>query len=398
MKTAKSKGVDFAIMRVTWTGYSKSKHGYRNIDSSFASNYKSAKAAGMMVGVYVFSQAKNETEARKEAKFAIERLNALGIKPKDLALPVYMDYEFAGSARTGRLYGLTRTAGTKAAIAFCDEIRKAGYKPGIYANTSFFNRYITVSQLPNDVDLWCAQYYKRCESGIGYTKWQYSSSARIGGLFGTSNKIDVNFWYLNKKKNANPITTIKGKTTFKYTGEAIKPSYTIYHGKTKLKEGTDYTVNGINNVNVGKGYAYIKGIGKYDGYALVPMTIKKSVGTVKSKSLNSKSANYIVKYTAPKVNPSTPASTPAETASVKYKVGKQYKLQTALKVRTGPSTSYKWKKRSSLTADAKKSAYPGYYAVLKKGTKVTCKKVSGNWMKIPSGWICCKEGSEIYVK
>lgn len=81
-----------------------------------------------------------------------------------------------------------------------------------------------------------------------------------------------------------------------------------------------------------------------------------------------------------------------------YKVGKTYTLQTALKVRKGAGTNTRWLKRSELTADAKKSAQSGTYAVLNKGTKVTCQKVSGNWIKIPSGWICCKSGNSVYVR
>jgi hypothetical protein len=81
-----------------------------------------------------------------------------------------------------------------------------------------------------------------------------------------------------------------------------------------------------------------------------------------------------------------------------YRVGETYTVQVYLRVRTGASTSYRWKKRSELTADGKRHAQPGTYAVLKKGTEVTCLQVNGDWIRIPSGWICCKEGSETYVK
>lgn len=84
--------------------------------------------------------------------------------------------------------------------------------------------------------------------------------------------------------------------------------------------------------------------------------------------------------------------------TVKYSVGKNYTLQTALKVRASASTSGRWKKRSELSDDAKKHAQSGDHAVLKAGTVVTCMKVKGNWIKIPSGWICCKSGSEVYVR
>jgi len=93
-----------------------------------------------------------------------------------------------------------------------------------------------------------------------------------------------------------------------------------------------------------------------------------------------------------------PAVTGEKTKKITYKVGGTYTLQTALKVRAGAGTSKRWLKTSELTADGKKNSTGSTYAVLKKGTKVTCQKISGNWMKIPSGWICTRSGNEIYVK
>ena len=265
---AKKNQCDFAIMRVTYTTYG---NGSLNLDSKFATHYKKAKAAGVMKGIYVFSQAKSETEARKEAQYAINRLKALGIGPKDLELPVYMDYEFAGSSsgrNRGRLYGITKSKAVKCVNAFAEVIRANGYDPGVYANTSFFRNYLGNGvNLASDIDLWCAQYYNRCESPCNYTKWQYSSTARVDGVkFYSTDKegsTDVDFWYLNKKVNPKAIGVIKGRRTL-----------------SLADEGTDFIVGGINNVSEGTGaYAYIKGIGKYGGYALVPVTIKNSAIT-----------------------------------------------------------------------------------------------------------------------
>ena len=279
-KAAKLNGCDFSIMRVTYTTYG---NGSLNIDSKFATHYSKAKAAGVMKGVYVFSQAKNATEARKEAQYAVNRLRALGIGPKDLELPVYMDYEFAGKSsgkNKGRLYGLKQKAAIQAVNAFADVIRVNGYDPGVYANTNFFRSYLANGTgLAADIDQWCAQYYNMCQSPCGYTKWQYSSTARVNGIkYYSTNKIgstDVDFWYLNKNVNKSPMTTIYGNTNLNYTGSAVRPTLEIYNGGTLLKEGTDYIVGGINNVKKSNSgaYAYVKGIGRYGGYALVPLTI-----------------------------------------------------------------------------------------------------------------------------
>lgn len=273
---AKRDGCDYAIMRVTYTTYGS---GTQNIDSKFATHFNKARAAGVMKGAYVFSQAKNVTEARKEAQYAVNRLRALGLGPKDFELPIYMDYEFAGGKR-GRLNGLKKATAIDCVNAFAEVIRANGYDPGVYANTNFFKNYLgNGTSLATDIDMWCAQYYSRNESGCMYTKWQYSSTAKVDGiLYYSTNKIgscDVDFWYLNRKSNPSAITTVYGNTTLNYTGGAVRPTLEIYDGSKLLTEGIDYIVGGINNINqsTSGAYALVKGIGKYTGYALVPITI-----------------------------------------------------------------------------------------------------------------------------
>ena len=388
---AKKAGVDFCIMRVTYSSYSK-KTLSMHIDEKFSTQYSKAKSNGVMTGVYVFSQAKNAAEATKEANFAIKRLKELGIGPKDLNLPVYMDYEFAGGI-LGRMHGIKRTAATNAAVAFCNTIKAAGYQPGIYANTSFFSSYITTGQLASDVDLWCAQYNSRNQSAVNYSKWQYSSSARIDGMLsytGLQGKIDANFWYLNKKEAASSVVTkICGRTTLS-VADAKAPKFSLYSGSTQLKEGVDYTVGGIRNNAVGNGYAYIKGIGKYGGYALVPLKIAKNTEGKTTDTV--KCANYLTKA-------STEKSRSIAVPSVSYKKGSYYVVQDYLNMRKGAGTKYNRVLRSKLSSTMKKKTVSGRkYAVLKPGAKVKCLKVSGNWIKISGGWICCRSGDEIYVK
>ncbi|MBR2675115.1 MAG: hypothetical protein IKE52_06685 [Mogibacterium sp.] len=402
---AKEAGVDYAIMRVTWSATAKGSLKTKN-DSAFESNYKNAKAAGVMCGAYVFSQAKNAKEAVKEADFAVARLRALGIGPNDLELPVYMDYEFSGTRLTGRLYGITKAKATNAAAAFCNRIKAHGYTPGIYANLSFFKNQLDTSKFASDVDLWCAQYYKKCESAVNYSKWQYSSSAKIDGLLswmGIKGKIDVNFWYVNRNVNASPLTTIKGRTVLSLA-DAAKPRFTIKNGSATLVEGVDYIVGGIRNNKKGNAYAYIKGIGSYGGYALVPITVTDSSSGEANANLNGICANYLT-Y----ANTEFSVCTEKIDDSVSYKKGGKYTVNTDLNIRKGASTAKAKVRRSSLSKKAKKATSSGVYAVLKPGTKVKCVKVSGDWIKVKvkvgskwakvyGGWICTQDGDEVYVE
>ena len=83
----------------------------------------------------------------------------------------------------------------------------------------------------------------------------------------------------------------------------------------------------------------------------------------------------------------------AKAKTIKYKAGKNYTLKMVLNVRTGPGKNFPNVKRKNLTKDGKKHATKSKYGRLKKGTVVTCLKVKGEWMRIPSGWICCKPGN-----
>lgn len=72
------------------------------------------------------------------------------------------------------------------------------------------------------------------------------------------------------------------KTSYIYTGSAIKPAVTVkYNGKT-LKSGTDYTVSYKNNTKVGTAAITVTGKGNYSGTKTRTFSIvNKAVSTVK---------------------------------------------------------------------------------------------------------------------
>ena len=81
----KDAGAGFAILRLGWRG---STEGGLNLDTTFQQNYEGATAAGLPVGVYFFSQAVTEEEAREEAAFTLDALEG-----KTIAYPVVFDWE-----------------------------------------------------------------------------------------------------------------------------------------------------------------------------------------------------------------------------------------------------------------------------------------------------------------
>lgn len=84
-----------------------------------------------------------------------------------------------------------------------------------------------------------------------------------------------------------------------------------------------------------------------------------------------------------------------------YKIGNEYTLTNDLYVRETPMGVKK--KYSCVTPDAQRhGCYDGYgNAILYKDTVVTCKEVVeleySTWIRIPSGWICAKNSTNVYV-
>ena len=273
---AKADGIDFAIIRVGYRGYGS--EGKLNPDDYYVKNLEGARKAGLLVGIYFFSQAVTELEAIAEAEYAVELLHEAGVY--DLDLPIFMDYEFAGGT-SGRLNKakLSKATMTANAVAFCERVEALGYEPGIYANLNFLNKTIDGETLGQSYPIWIAQYNTYCEYEHDYDYWQYASSGTVNGIKGRN---DCNFWYLEKAATpssmfslADAQGSVTGTSVFTYSpGTVYQPKVTIYHSGRMLTENVDYTVKYINNTQAGLGYAYVQGMGLYTDYCLVPFTIQ----------------------------------------------------------------------------------------------------------------------------
>lgn len=169
----KAQGIEFAYLRLGLRGYGE--QGTLYTDRSFARYYEGAKAAGIDVGVYFFSQAVTVREAADEALFALELLNG-----RALDLPVYYDWEpvSADDSRTAVYDGRYLTAG---AAAFCNIIERGGYTAGVYLNRQQgYYRYDLRSLAGRS--LWVADYADYPDFYYAYDVWQYEHQARLDGV------------------------------------------------------------------------------------------------------------------------------------------------------------------------------------------------------------------------
>lgn len=273
---AKADGIDFAIIRIAGRGYGDEGNMYA--DAEYAEHIKGAREAGIMVGIYFFSQAITEKEAIEEANLALKYLNG-----EELDLPIFMDYEFAGGS-SGRLTkaNLSKAQMTKNAEAFCKTIEAAGYEAGVYANLTFLTKHVDGKTLSSKYIIWAAQYYNLCEYAYDYDIWQYSSDGKVAGISG---RVDMDTWYVDKAPKATTsqsiasceISFVSASTYLYNSGKPIEPEIIVEYNGTKLTKGKDYKVGYIKNTALGTGYVMVQGTGGYSDYQLVPFTISNEL-------------------------------------------------------------------------------------------------------------------------
>ena len=229
-KKVKADGIKFAFIRCGGRGYSK---GACYDDTKFFQNVKNAKAAGVKVGVYFFSQALTALEAVEEASITLEKIKGLSID-----LPVVIDWESEPGYRTYKLKGMDYV---NVIDAFCSLIAQNGYTPAIYTNTNdITNRMGKYSNLLlGKYKLWYAYPYscywpasKSYKSNFyqtgdtipprsyAFEYWQYSWHGKVSGI-GT--EVDLNIKILGKTTLNAPAVNVTNKTITSEVGQTIDP-------------------------------------------------------------------------------------------------------------------------------------------------------------------------------
>ena len=182
----KKSGVSFVIIRIGYRGYGA--EGKLVKDPMFEEHFTNARNAGLKVGVYFFTQAVNEAEAQEEAEGCNWALNG-----RTLDYPIFYDTEASTApGGTGRADGLGVEDRTKCAIAFCERVKALGYKPGVYASTTWYRKRVNYNTLRSRYTIWNA-HYGVSSSPIGCDLWQGTEKARINGYSG---ELDANISYI----------------------------------------------------------------------------------------------------------------------------------------------------------------------------------------------------------
>ncbi len=264
----KEQGVDFAIIR--------SSYGWENypnqVDATFAGNVKGAYETGIPFGLYHYSYAETVEDARKEADYLLKAIEDFIPEYADkITLPIAYDMEET------HMQKLSKEELTNIALAFCERIEQAGYRPMIYSVTVLFKRMDLEAFRERGYPIWYA--YPDNESAnfsvrkpVGQTGflsdvWQYTFRSKMEGTGTQAGNTDVNVAYMSNCTISSLSTPVlssalqnNGKVTLKWNAVSNADRYNIYryssNGKEKVIGSTDQLTFTDTTAQAGQTYTY----------------------------------------------------------------------------------------------------------------------------------------------
>lgn len=166
------------------------------VDPYFHRNIQQASAAGVKVGVYIYSLAVTVEMAEAEADFVLDLIHDYPV-----SYPVAFDMEDSTQGN------LSKEELAAIANAFCKKISDFGYYPIIYANENWLKNKLDMSLM--DYPVWVARYSAR-PSYQNPVMWQATSTGSVKGINGNVD-IDFQFKDFSGQIPANTWRTINGK-------------------------------------------------------------------------------------------------------------------------------------------------------------------------------------------
>ena len=176
-KAIKDAGCEFVMIRV---GLSKKGDNTIYEDEMFEKNVKGAIENNLPVGVYFYSNAVNEKQAKKEATWVLNK-----IKKYDITLPVAFDWENFSNFNEFNLSLFDLDLISK---EFTKEVNKKGYKTVLYGSKNYLNN----MWIYNKEDIWLAHYTKNTDYDKKYVMWQLCENGIIDGIKDT---VDIDILY-----------------------------------------------------------------------------------------------------------------------------------------------------------------------------------------------------------
>ena len=142
-------------------------------DTQYARNLAECQRLGIPYGVYIYSYATTENQAKSELAHFL-RL----IKRHKPVLGTFLDVEEDDC----------HNFAPRVCRVVCEGLKKAGYTAGVYSSLSWWNSYLTEIK---EYTRWVAHWNPTCGYAGNYQIWQYGTE-HIDGING---EVDANYYY-----------------------------------------------------------------------------------------------------------------------------------------------------------------------------------------------------------
>lgn len=174
----KESGVEFVLIRIGV----QTDDGEPKIDGRYYENIKNAKAAGLKVGVYLYTLAGSVEEAKEQALWVINKLEG-----ESLDLGITFDWE---NFKYWNSYKISFHEINEIANAFMNTAKENGYGAMLYSSKFYLEN---VWENKHNYPVWLAHYvdYKTDYKGE-YKIWQLCSNGLVDGINGF---VDFNLLY-----------------------------------------------------------------------------------------------------------------------------------------------------------------------------------------------------------
>ncbi len=213
---SKLKGkIDFAMVRCSY--------GFFHTDKLYKQNINGLQSINVPYGLYHFSYATNEEEAKKEAEGFLNI-----VKNYRPLYPVALDVEASNLTSN-----LSKEELVKIVNVFCERLEKAGYYVIIYANLNYFETKLNSSSLKK-YDKWVAKWSNKLNYNAGI--WQYSSNGKLTGING---RVDLDKSFKDYPK----IIKEKKLNNYKEESNLSEINYVVQKGDTLIKIAKKYNLN-----------------------------------------------------------------------------------------------------------------------------------------------------------
>ena len=236
----KSAGYNFVIIRMNNWNTAKQ---CTEADPYFVKNYNNAKAAGLNVGAYWFTNADDLNYAKTEISMCKSLL-----KGKSFEFPIYVDVEREQQFKQGKTFC------TQLVQLWCDELEKFGAFAGVYCSRYWYTNFVD-EKVRERYACWIADWASTCTYKGSYGVWQ-NSTANVPGVTG---KVDHDYGYIDYPtiiKNAKRNNWIEEQTDYKAmyeeqlakNVEANTKIKTLEAEVKKLKQAIEYAQSALKGV------------------------------------------------------------------------------------------------------------------------------------------------------